>query len=253
MAEPLAALLWDVDGTLAETELDGHRLAFNAAFEEQGLPWRWDGPFYRRLLAISGGRERLSAFLAQAEGEPPDPERVAVLQRCKQLHYGALLQRGELPLRPGVARLVREAQQAGLRQGIVTTSGRPAVAALAAGALADLADAFSFWICGDDVRAKKPDPEAYRLAILNLGLPAGQLLAIEDSPQGFAAATAAGLDTLVTLSCTTADQPLERFAGARAVLDGLGDPGRPADLLAGVPCPEGQVTLSYLQRLRGDV
>ena len=68
MAEPLAALLWDVDGTLAETELDGHRLAFNAAFEEQGLPWRWDGPIYRRLLAISGGRERLSAFLAQAEG-----------------------------------------------------------------------------------------------------------------------------------------------------------------------------------------
>jgi phosphoglycolate phosphatase-like HAD superfamily hydrolase len=90
MGEGPAALLWDVDGTLAETEANGHRRAFNQAFAEEGLPWRWDGPTYQRLLAISGGRERMAAYLTTMEGQPPAPERLQRLQRRKQQHYADL-------------------------------------------------------------------------------------------------------------------------------------------------------------------
>ena len=132
---PLEALLWDVDGTIAETERDGHRPAFNAAFAEAGLPWQWDLDTYGRLLAISGGHERISAFLAEVEGSAPDPERVQALQRRKQQHYRGLLGEGRVELRPGVVRLMRQAAAAGLAQAIVTTSGREAVAALMAAQL----------------------------------------------------------------------------------------------------------------------
>lgn len=84
-----AALLWDVDGTLAETELDGHRRAFNRAFAAAGLPWRWDTPLYQDLLRISGGHERITRFLTEVQGQPPDPEQVQALQADKQRHYAA--------------------------------------------------------------------------------------------------------------------------------------------------------------------
>ena len=127
MAAGPQALLWDVDGTLAETELDGHRCAFNRAFAEAGLPWHWDVELYQRLVRISGGRERIRAFLSEVEGTPPDPERVERLQSAKQRHYNALVAAGELRLRPGVERLMRSAAEQGLRQAIVTTSSRSAV------------------------------------------------------------------------------------------------------------------------------
>jgi phosphoglycolate phosphatase-like HAD superfamily hydrolase len=96
-----AALLWDVDGTLAETELQGHRLAFNRAFVDAGLPWHWDPATYLRLLAISGGHERLRHYARSVEGQEPDPERIRSLQAAKQGHYRSLVQAGELGLRPG--------------------------------------------------------------------------------------------------------------------------------------------------------
>lgn len=249
MGEGPAALLWDVDGTLAETEANGHRRAFNQAFAEEGLPWRWDGPTYQRLLAISGGRERMAANLTTMEGQPPAPERLQRLQRRKQQHYADLIGTGQLPLRPGVERLIREAHQAGLRQGIVTTSSRSAVEALAATILGDLANAFAFWICGEDVSTKKPDPEGYLLAVQRLGLPPQRLLVLEDSAQGLAAASAAGLACLITLSAQSALEPPEHFFAARAVVDGLGTNTAASTVRRGPPCPQGMVTLSYLQCL----
>lgn len=127
----LQALLWDVDGTLAETERDGHRLAFNRAFADVGVPLHWDAARYGELLAISGGGERITAALAELLGEPPPPELVAELQARKQDHYAALVAAGELRLRPGVVELIAAAGSAGLSQVIVTTSGRAAVTALA--------------------------------------------------------------------------------------------------------------------------
>lgn len=242
----LQALLWDVDGTLAETERDGHRRAFNRAFAGAGVPLHWDADAYGAWLAIAGGAERIRAALCQLEGCEPDPQRVATLQAAKQGHYAGLMASGALRLRPGVAELIAEAAAAGLSQVIVTTSARAAVTALAASLLGDLAAAFRFWVCGDDVRRKKPDPEAYQLALARLGCGADQVLCLEDSPAGLAAADAAGLPCLVTLSHYGRLEPLERFAAARAVLSEL---GASRAVLRGPACQAGRITLSYLQPL----
>lgn len=240
----LAALLWDVDGTLAETEFEGHRPAFNAAFADLGLPWHWDAATYRRLLAVSGGRERIGAWAREREGHPPDPWLLEALLESKRRHYGLLVRSGAVALRPGVARLIREAAAAGLQQAIVTTSGRSAVADLIAGSLADLAGAFRFHICGEDVAIKKPDPEAYRLALQRLDLPAARVLALEDSSNGLRSALGAGLTTLVTLSSLSRGELAGAFAGAAAVVEGLD--AAPA----GSPhCAGPVVTLSCLQSL----
>lgn len=242
----LQALLWDVDGTLAETERDGHRRAFNAAFAAAGLPLHWDATTYGRWLAIAGGRERIAAALTALEGEPPRPERVEVLQAAKQEHYAALMARGDLQLRPGVRNLILEAQRRGLQQAIVTTSGRTAVAALVERLLPEAAAAFRFWVCGEDVPRKKPDPHAYRQARVRLGLPPGAVLAIEDSPAGLASATDAGLACVISRSHYGQDLPPAAFDAARAVLSGLGAGDR---VLRGPACAGPGITLSYLESL----
>jgi HAD superfamily hydrolase (TIGR01509 family) len=255
MGGVLQAILWDVDGTLAETELEGHRRAFNAAFAEHGLAWHWDPDTYRRLLTVGGGRERIAAWMEQLadSGDPGSfAWRDGLLDRLvasKKHHYSELLQQGQVPLRPGVARLITAAAAAGLPQLIVTTSSRAAVQALIQSSLGDLAGAFSGWICGDDVARKKPDPEGYRLALTRLGLAGSAVLAVEDSPQGLAAAVAAGLPTLVTLSELTRSEPLQTFEAAVAVVDGLGSAQQPLTLLRGPACPEGVATLSWLEQL----
>jgi len=249
MVQRLKAVFWDVDGTLAETEMAGHRLAFNRAFAEAALPWHWDPPTYRRLLKVSGGRERIGVFLTEVEGVVPEQARLDRLQACKQLHYRQLLQSGGLEPRPGVIRLMTEIAEAGIPQAIVTTSGRTAVAALLQASFTDLQQAFRFWVCGEDVSRKKPHPEAYRLAIEQAQVDPCRILVLEDSAQGLAAAVAAGLSTLVTLSQLSLAEPLEPFVAARAVLDGLGDSGAPAFVKRGPACPDGQVTVSYLQDL----
>ena len=195
MMPRLQALLWDVDGTLADTEQQGHRPAFNAAFTAAGLPWHWDSSTYQRLLHTSGGRERILAWMDELGQR--DEGLAAQLHRSKQQHYGDLLSRGAVPLRPGVLALACEAAAAGLQQWIVTTSGRAAVAALLQNA-PELEAFFGGWICGDDVTRKKPNPQAYVMALGQLNLPASEVLAIEDSPQGLAAARGAGLEVVIT-------------------------------------------------------
>ena len=248
MSRSLAALLWDVDGTLAETEFEGHLPAFNQAFAEAGEACRWDAPTYRRLLAVSGGRERLRYWFLEQEGVEPRPERLEALALAKQRHYAGRVRSGALPLRPGVERLIGEAAAAGLVQAIVTTSGRAAVEALAAGSLAPVAGTFSVWICGEDVAAKKPDPEAYRQALSRLELDPAVVLAIEDSHNGLSAARAAGLSCLVTLSSLSRHEDPARFGEALAVvadLEGGADPDGGPSLAASAQEP---VTLAWLQR-----
>ena len=249
MAPGLAALLWDVDGTLAETELDGHRCAFNRAFADAGLPWQWDVALYQQLVRISGGRERIAAFLTQVEGIAPDFQRVEQLQAAKQRHYSALVEQGALRLRPGVERLIRSAAEAGLAQAIVTTSGRLAVQALLQQLFPDHAACFQLWVCGEDVTRKKPDPAAYALALTQLDLPAARVIALEDSGNGVAAATAAGLTTVVTRSGASATEAPQAFAAAAVELDHLGEPADRLTVHRGPACPQGWITLSYLQQL----
>ena len=247
-------LFWDVDGTMAETEGDGHRQAFNAAFAERGLPWHWSMDRYGQLLQISGGEERLRHWLATAPPGAPGSQAgqwalAADLQERKQVHYGRIVAAGGLVPRPGVVRLIRAAAAAGWRQWIVTTSRRRAVEALLrTQPFQPLVSAFCGRVCGDDVTRKKPDPQAYAMALRQSGLAPRQVVALEDSPHGLEAARRAGLHCLVTPSRVTGNQ---RFAGAAAVVDHLGDgPRQPATVLAGPALgSRPHVDLAYLQGL----
>jgi HAD superfamily hydrolase (TIGR01509 family) len=219
----LQALVWDVDGTLAETERDGHRVAFNMAFEDCGLPWRWDEARYGRLLRITGGRERLMHDMQDRADAPRVPsERDALardVHRRKNRHYEELVQGGRIALRPGVIELVDECRSAGVRLAIATTTSRSNVAALLGVHLGpDWSATFEVVVCGEDVRHKKPDPEAFVLAMSRLGVGAVGAVAVEDSPGGVAAARGAGCPVVVTRSSYFMDDPIE---GAIAIGPGL--------------------------------
>lgn len=229
----IKALIFDVDGTLAETERAGHLPAFNAAFAEHGLDWFWDEALYGRLLDITGGKERIIYYaenFAPAIAAGRDfGQLVKSLHAAKTAHYVQLVGQGGLPLRPGIARLIDEARQAGLRLAIATTTSPENVAALLEASLAPgSADWFEVIGAGDVVASKKPAPDIYHWVIERLALPATACLAIEDSENGLAAALTTGLRCLVTVNTYTQGQ---NFGGACAVLDDLGA-SRLADVLS---------------------
>ncbi len=230
----LQALLFDVDGTLAETE-EAHRCAFNAAFAAAGLGWSWDRELYRELLAVAGGRERIRYYIERAHpallSRPDLERRIGELHTDKNRRYAALVAAGEVRPRPGVARLVAEARETGLRLAIATTTSRANVEALLAACFGTQGQAvFEVIGAGEDVGARKPAPDIYHRVLARLGLEARSALAIEDSANGVAAARAAGVPVLVTESSYSAG---EDFAGAVAVISDLGEPGLPLQLRAG--------------------
>ncbi|MDA8230807.1 MAG: HAD-IA family hydrolase [Magnetospirillum sp.] len=218
-------MIFDVDGTLAETE-DAHRLAFNQAFAEHDLPWSWDLALYKDLLAVSGGKERIRAYVQRfdpARLEPGLDESIAALHKRKTAIYTERVAAGAVPLRPGVSRLIAEAREAGLRLAVATTTSRANVLALIDGATGGEAhDWFEVLACAEDAPLKKPDPQVYRYVLDRMGLPAEACLAVEDSSNGVRAASAAGVPVVVTLSAYT---EADDAASALAVfpdLDGVG-------------------------------
>jgi HAD superfamily hydrolase (TIGR01509 family) len=235
MTRKLEALLFDVDGTLADTERDGHRIAFNHAFDAAGLDWIWTIPLYGDLLAVSGGKERLKFYIDryQAGFEPPQglDRSIRELHALKQRYYLELMKDGKIPLRPGVERLLREARKTGLRLALVTTTTQENVESLLEQNLGqDSRQWFDVIAAGDVVASKKPAPDIYYCAMNKLDLPASACLAIEDSDNGMEAATAAGVKTLVTGTEYTRKQD---FSKAAIVLDQLGEPGAGFTVLAG--------------------
>jgi HAD superfamily hydrolase (TIGR01509 family) len=245
----LAALLWDVDGTIAESERDGHRVAFNLAFEALGVPWRWDDAHYGYLLRVTGGRERLLYDMAERADAPRSAaEREALaanLHWKKNALYADLVRSGCVPLRPGVAALMNECVQRGVRLGIATTTSRANLEALLASTDAlPRQEQFSVIVCGEDVTRKKPHPEAFVHALALLALTADQAVAIEDSPGGVTAARAAGLATLVTPSSYFADAT---FDGALAIGPGL---HQRAGWQPALPDASGRVTLEDIDHWR---
>ena len=206
----LRAILWDVDGTLAETERDGHLPAFNRAFEALGLPWRWSEARYGELLAVAGGRERLLHDLqSQPQAPPAGPQRLALLDRIHRLknqYYAAIVSAGALPLRAGVAELFADCAAAGVPMAITTTTSAANVAALLGAHLgAGWRTQFAAVVCAEQAPLKKPNPQVYLRALQILDVAAVDALAIEDSPAGIAAARAAGIDVVVVRSFYFAD------------------------------------------------
>ena len=201
----LRAVLWDVDGTLAETERDGHRVAFNRAFAARGLDWRWDEVHYGRLLRVTGGQERLLADMATRSDAPAHASDRAALARelhdLKNRYYAELIGAGCIPLRPGVRPLIEEIARRGLTQAIVTTTSRSNVGALLGHHFGpDWQGRFAVTVCGEDVSRKKPDPEAYLRALQMLAVHPHETLALEDSALGAAAAAAAQVPVLLARS-----------------------------------------------------
>lgn len=219
----IKALLWDVDGTLAETERDGHRVAFNLAFQACGVPWEWGVERYGELLAVTGGRERLLHDMHSRADAPPvaaEREELArTIHRRKNTFYAEIVASRGIALRPGVRELIEEAHAAGVRLAITTTTSRANVDALLCAHLgADWAKGFAALVCGEDVLRKKPDPEVFMAALKHLGLAPLETLAIEDSPGGVAAARAADVPVVVTRSVYFARNTIE---GAVAIGPGL--------------------------------
>jgi HAD superfamily hydrolase (TIGR01509 family) len=231
---PLRALLFDVDGTLADTER-AHLEAFNEAFRRSGLSWHWSVPLYGELLAVTGGKERIRFYIdryAPPLNDPDDLDALIVkLHAEKTRAYLDLLSSGRIGLRPGVARLLREARSAGLRLAIATTTTPANVTTLLDCALgAQARELFEYIGAGDVVPRKKPAPDIYHLVLEQAGLDPAECLAFEDSAGGLASARAAGLATLVTVNDFTRDQD---FGGAVLVVDHLGEPESPCTVLAG--------------------
>ena len=243
----LRALIWDVDGTLAETERDGHRVAFNGAFEALGIPWRWDVDTYGRLLRVTGGYERILHDMASRTDAPASqPEREALareLHRRKNALYEARVATGGIALRPGVRGLIDECIDWGVMTAIATTTGRGNVDALLRANLGEYWESrFRAVVCAEDAPRKKPDPQAYLLALQRLGIEADEAIAIEDSPNGLAAARAAGIATLVTRSAYFGDCT---FDGALAECDDLAAPAPVRSPV--VPFAHGPVSLRALR------
>jgi HAD superfamily hydrolase (TIGR01509 family) len=222
----LKALIWDVDGTLAETEDEGHRVAFNLAFGEAGLSWDWTSALYGELLAVAGGKERLLAWWQRIDpagaASPGAADTVRHLHQRKTLHYLELVRRGAVALRPGVARLLEAARARGLRQAIATTTTPDNVTQLIDATLgAEGRSMFEVVGAGDIVPDKKPAPDIYLWALQQLSLRAEDCLAIEDSAVGVQSARAAGVPVLLTRSRFTGEQTIDGAVADFASLSGV--------------------------------
>ncbi|MFB9269173.1 HAD family hydrolase [Bradyrhizobium erythrophlei] len=212
------ALIFDVDGTLAETE-EVHRRAFNEAFAQAGLDWCWDRATYRRLLRVTGGKERIRAFDEQSAAPTLTSSAVADLHRLKTARYVDLVASGGCPLRPGVAAWLQSARRRGQRLAIATTTSHGNIDALLSVALGgDWGDLFEAIVAGDDVPRKKPAPDVYLEVLARLGLAPADCIAIEDSGNGLAAASRAGIPVVITRSAYFGD---DDWTGALVVVDNL--------------------------------
>ena len=226
----LKALIWDCDGVLAETEKDGHRVAFNRIFEDEGWGIQWDVARYGEMLKVAGGKERMKAQIAEPGfGLPRDvgdvTEYVKGLHKRKTDLYMELVEQGKLPIRPGVKRIMREAHDAGLRLAIASTSNVRGVTLIAR----QMGEEIFGWIehicAGDMASKKKPDPEIYNLAIEKLGISPDEAMVVEDTGHGVTAGVAAGCQVLVTYSEYSKG---EDFPAAVLQVDSLGDADDPA-------------------------
>jgi len=250
----LTTLLFDVDGTLADTE-EIHRQSFNKSFEQAGLDWHWSQQLYAELLAVTGGKERIRHFLATHLPDFEAPmnmdEYIAGLHAAKTDIYTKTMASGEMDMRLGVKRLINEARKAGLRLGIATTTTPANVTALLKHNLAPDAESwFEVIAAGSVVPAKKPAPDIYFYAMEQMGVSPEECLAFEDSENGLRAARDAGLETLIVVSQYTRDHVFEEAA---LVIDEWGEPDSPFRVISGDAGDYRYVTVEFLRDLHARV
>ncbi len=218
----IKAIIFDVDGTLADTE-DAHRKSFNIAFAEKNLGWNWDVALYEKLLKVTGGKERIKYFISDfntAYKKPDDwDDFVKRLHAVKTTHYTAMMRAGDVPLRPGIKQLITDAHKAGITLAIATTTTPENVGALLEVGLGkNWADYFAANGCGDIVPHKKPAPDIYNWVLNELKLSPADCIALEDSNNGLRSSLAAGIKTYITTNLYTQKQD---FTGASAVFKDL--------------------------------
>ena len=235
MNNELKALIFDVDGTLADTERDGHRVAFNQAFDELDIGWNWDIETYGKLLAVTGGKERMKFYATDFLKNENLPEnldtRIPDIHKAKTRHYMELLSTGAIPLRPGVERLINEARERGFRIAISTTTTPENVTSLLEHTLGkESISWFDVIAAGDIVPAKKPAGDIYTYALKEMNLNAEDCIAFEDSRNGILSSLDANLKTIITINEYTRDHD---FSGASIVLDQMGEPEKNFTVLAG--------------------
>ena len=247
----LKALLFDVDGTLADTEKDGHLVAFNRAFTDAGLGWDWSVELYGKLLAVTGGRERIKYYLDNFNQEFERPDDldgfIKSLHVAKTNYYVSLMSEGAVPLRTGVKRLINEARAEGMRLAVATTTTPANVEALLVNALdPDAMSWFEVIAAGDMVPAKKPAPDVYQYALEKLALEADECIAFEDSENGILSSHGADLKTIITINDYTRGHD---FTGAAIVLDQMGEPDKPFTVLAGDAGSSSCLDMALVKRL----
>ena len=250
----LKALIFDVDGTLSDTERDGHRVAFNRAFIEARLDWEWDEETYGLLLKVTGGKERIRYYIENFQPGFNAPANldgfIRDLHQSKTRHYMELLRSGAIPLRPGVQRLLYEARLAGLRLGIATTTTPENVTELLRATIGPESIAwFDVIAAGDVVPHKKPAPDIYLYALNEMNLSAEECMAFEDSENGLLSSMQAGMKTIVTVNEYTRS---DSFEGAVIVLDQLGEPGSAFTVIDGDAVCASHVDVPLIKRLYED-
>lgn len=212
----IKAIIFDVDGTLSETE-EAHRQAFNATFVEFGLPWVWSQALYGELLKTTGGKERMTEYLVNYLNEPADQTKIAEIHVRKTAVYGELIASGAAELRPGIAALIEDAARNGVRVAVATTTNRPNVDRLAESCFGKAAgDVFEVIAAGDEVKNKKPASDVFDLAVSGLGLKPSECVGLEDSRNGLLSCIGAGVPCVVSPGVYTLGSD---FSEAAAVIE----------------------------------
>ena len=241
MSKQLQALIFDCDGVLVDTERDGHRVAFNLAFAKKGLNIEWDIQLYGDLLNVAGGKERMRHYFNTHQWPDNITDKdgfIKELHRLKTDCFMQIIESSQLPLRPGVARLVDEAIADDITLAVCSTSNEQAVSLIVERLLGpERKSHFAAIFAGDVVSMKKPNPEIYNLAVHKLNLEPTQCVVVEDSRNGFLAAQAAGMHCIVTTNGYTEQ---EDFSQADLVVSELGDP------------PDIQVNIETLKKIIAD-